>query len=608
MEPAYSVIARARGAASCGGNRSRSIRHIGAALLAVLVALRAAAQCGPPDNTCIVTPANGPRVINSWPSSDSKLDWVSLDASAAYYAERYPEYAVFDTPIIASLQADAANPSPTTQPTCNYMLTANALHAAAPNVVLGTYLSGNDVRPPGASRYYPSDALFADQVPNPSYLAGTAWANWDGSLRWTIDLTDSAARNWFLGALANEINLRTHCLAEQKLSFVYMDNIRHPISGYRIPGNDACNVEDCSNSPRPPECQCTSISWSTLTSFLASLRSQIGGMRIVINVAGLISDWTQAESNQMLSAVDGICHERPFDKNYARVDMAPLLLEISYYQQWLAAGKTVLWAATQCENARRCSACPGCDQCPEPTANIHEERVLAAMAMLIRQPGQSIFVSRVYYRTRPDWALWPQQFGTPLSDYQIVSGQVAPAPMVLTRKFQNGRIWVNLTGSLCNRTTATAVQTGVGPMITDPPRNTLACPARTTALRIGAVGIGAVRYQWKKNGLAISGARSADLVFNSVAITDAGTYTCVVTDSEGSRESTPVTLTVGAGRPGDTNGDGRVDNFDINPFVAAILNQSLATTCAFDANGDGSFDNFDISAMVELIVNFGELP
>jgi hypothetical protein len=37
-------------------------------------------------------------------------------------------------------------------------------------------------------------------------------------------------------------------------------------------------------------------------------------------------------------------------------------------------------------------------------------------------------------------------------------------------------------------------------------------------------------YQWKKNGTNVSAATSATLTINPIAITDAGSYTCVVTD------------------------------------------------------------------------------
>lgn len=230
---------------------------------------------------------------------------------------------------------------------------------------------------------------------------------------------------------------------------------------------------------------------------------------------------------------------------------------------------------------------------------------MAAMAMMIRQPGQSVFVARDYFRDRPDWATWSAQFGTPLQDFQILSGHVAGAPIVLTRRFAGGRMSVNLGASLCVATAASSVQLGFGPVITQQPRSLLLCSNRTARFVVSAVGIGTVRYQWRRNGVNIAGATLPELLLPSVTEADEAAYSCLVSDNEAARSSNVVTLTVGDGRVGDTNGDGRVDNFDIEPFTSALVNPALATTCAFDANGDGIFDNFDITPMVQLLLTFG---
>jgi len=57
----------------------------------------------------------------------------------------------------------------------------------------------------------------------------------------------------------------------------------------------------------------------------------------------------------------------------------------------------------------------------------------------------------------------------------------------------------------------------------------------------------ALSYQWKKNGVDVSGATSATYDIASAALTDAGDYTVVVTDIAGSTTSAIATLTVSAG-------------------------------------------------------------
>lgn len=64
--------------------------------------------------------------------------------------------------------------------------------------------------------------------------------------------------------------------------------------------------------------------------------------------------------------------------------------------------------------------------------------------------------------------------------------------------------------------------------------------------------------------------------------------------------------------PGDTNCDGRVNNFDINSFVLALSDPAEyavqypgCSILSADANRDGRVNNFDIDAFVQCIENQG---
>ena len=59
-----------------------------------------------------------------------------------------------------------------------------------------------------------------------------------------------------------------------------------------------------------------------------------------------------------------------------------------------------------------------------------------------------------------------------------------------------------------------------------------------------ATGSPAPAYQWRKNGVAISGANSASYSIASVATTDSGNYSVVVTNSAGSATSNDSVLNV----------------------------------------------------------------
>lgn len=85
----------------------------------------------------------------------------------------------------------------------------------------------------------------------------------------------------------------------------------------------------------------------------------------------------------------------------------------------------------------------------------------------------------------------------------------------------------------------------------------------------------------------------------------------VVRDADGNsgEDSSPTDFTI-AGAPlvGDMNCDTNVDNFDIDPFVLAIISREAYEQsmpgCAWmaaDVNGDGVINNFDIDAFVLLL-------
>jgi hypothetical protein len=56
------------------------------------------------------------------------------------------------------------------------------------------------------------------------------------------------------------------------------------------------------------------------------------------------------------------------------------------------------------------------------------------------------------------------------------------------------------------------------------------------------VATGSPSYQWRKNGVAVTGATIATLTLNNLAVTDAGTYDVVLTNTFGSVTSSPASL------------------------------------------------------------------
>jgi uncharacterized delta-60 repeat protein len=84
------------------------------------------------------------------------------------------------------------------------------------------------------------------------------------------------------------------------------------------------------------------------------------------------------------------------------------------------------------------------------------------------------------------------------------------------------------------------------PKITVQPLQQSVAAGATVTLTANAEGTGPLSFQWKKNGVNISGATSASLTLNGVSAADAGDYSVVVSNSAGTATSTAATLTVNA--------------------------------------------------------------
>jgi hypothetical protein len=96
----------------------------------------------------------------------------------------------------------------------------------------------------------------------------------------------------------------------------------------------------------------------------------------------------------------------------------------------------------------------------------------------------------------------------------------------------------------------TVSESAFAPIFQYQPSPTAITVGGTATLLVGVVGSPPITYQWSKGGVAIPGANSANLTFTSVALSDAGTYSVVITDPAGFVTSSSVALTVSpAGGP-----------------------------------------------------------
>ncbi len=84
----------------------------------------------------------------------------------------------------------------------------------------------------------------------------------------------------------------------------------------------------------------------------------------------------------------------------------------------------------------------------------------------------------------------------------------------------------------------------LAPVFTTQPANVALVVGSRLTLSVVSAGIPAPTYQWRKNGVAINGATAADFTVPAVQAADAGTYTCVATNSVGTTTSAPAVVTV----------------------------------------------------------------
>jgi hypothetical protein len=154
---------------------------------------------------------------------------------------------------------------------------------------------------------------------------------------------------------------------------------------------------------------------------------------------------------------------------------------------------------------------------------------------------------------------------------------------------------------------------GCPPVVYDQSGDQVATEGAALVLNASVAALQPAALRWMHNGRPLSdderirGATAETLVIAPVTAGDAGMYMLEATDGCGASSGPPVHVSLGA-RRGDLDCDGRVTNFDIDPFVQALsdpagyhMDHHDCDRMNADCNGDGSVDNFDIDAFVALI-------
>lgn len=124
----------------------------------------------------------------------------------------------------------------------------------------------------------------------------------------------------------------------------------------------------------------------------------------------------------------------------------------------------------------------------------------------------------------------------------------------------------------------------VAPTISTQPASLSVASGSDAAFAIAARGTEALSYQWRFNGIAISGANSPVLRLAAVNAGQAGAYSVAVTNAAGSAISDTAALTVSAGTPG------AVAPTIVTQPVSVLVNAGNTATFAVGASGSGALN------------------
>jgi hypothetical protein len=131
-----------------------------------------------------------------------------------------------------------------------------------------------------------------------------------------------------------------------------------------------------------------------------------------------------------------------------------------------------------------------------------------------------------------------------------------------------------------------------------------ACPGDRVDLTVAAAGSN-LQYQWTRGGTplansaTLSGVTTNTLTINPISAADFGAdYACTVSNACGSTATPNITIAQQSCCPADFNGDGFLDFFDYDDYVACYETGVCPPGATADFNGDGFADFFDYDAFV----------
>lgn len=349
----------------------------------------------------VIDPANPPPPpsVSPWPNSDQRVDSV---ANLYHYAVRgigagygYDPFWWASSPIAAN----CAIRDPGERGPYFWNLLLTHLAQENPYCQAASAISGTLCKREATIDRYPANTITYESMPEWAFLRGFeeehGWAE--------LDQTNPAATALMADRIVQDV------LSRPLAHAVFIDNMSHPGTGG------------------------TRASWFSVCEYLRNIKLRVNEQNIktIVNLACQPYFLAGADADLFATAVDGMNFEQPFHWVLVRPHPDRVAAEIEVYRRWLDAGKHIEIMAAHSAIVR------------VRELQRYEEHVLAGMAMMIRRPGDSICVPRVFWEPPPAWGFYPITLGQPLADYTMTG-----APPVLTREFEHGTLHVDLGASM----------------------------------------------------------------------------------------------------------------------------------------------------------------
>lgn len=139
---------------------------------------------------------------------------------------------------------------------------------------------------------------------------------------------------------------------------------------------------------------------------------------------------------------------------------------------------------------------------------------------------------------------------------------------------------------------------GDPPTIIQPPSSQNLLVGTPFDISVVAGGTTPFTYQWRKNGINISGAVGSAFNIAAVSMGDSGRYDVLVTNFCGQTTSPPAILTVTVPCPADIAPQGGDHLVNVDDLLTVINSWGPCANCAGDINGNGTVNVDDLLAVI----------